>query len=200
MTDPPDDLPEHKAAAWTVLAAGGTYAAAAEAAGVAKGTVSKWKRQWRTELGQPDLFEDEATAERAAKTAAAREAADEMWTDLRVREARQMGVTAMAIRRTLHALLTTVGTTWVDREDPERPVRLSGPSGADIRNLAEAAARIIEVAELLEDRPTRHTRSSVPADQYVPPVPAAPELTDEERRAKVFDLAQRLRARKEDTG
>lgn len=196
--DAPTGLPENRATAWAALAEGATYAEAAEAAGVAKGTISKWIRAWRTEYGD-SLFRDEAAAARAEKTEAAREGAERTWTHMRTVERVNAGITSTRIRAQLLAMLETAGTRRVDRgpKGKDRPIVVAGPSGADIKNMTDAYAKAIEVAELLDDRPTRHLRRSLDPEQYVPPaLGPGPELSDEERRAKVVDLAARLRARK----
>lgn len=192
--DAPPDLPENRTAAWHVLAAGGTYAEAAEAAGVVKGTVSKWLGQWRKQFGA-DLFVDEAQTARAEKTAVARAGAEQHWSELRQREARNLGVTASAVRSRLLELLPRVGTQRVDRSGPTSVV-VNGPGAREIKYLADSVSKLLETAELLDDRPTRHSRRSLDPEQWVAPLPPAPELTDDEKRAKVVDLAQRLRERK----
>lgn len=165
----------------------------ADAAGVSTGTVGRWLKAWRDELGD-DLFRGEVAERRAEQTAAAREASEIKWAELRIAEARNAGVTASRIRARILELLPTVGTVWVDRgaSGNARPVPMSGPAGAQIKALADATARLLEIAELLDGRPTRHTQRSVPSDQWQPPGVLADVMSDDEKRAKVIDMRQRL--------
>lgn len=194
---PPPGLPPHRLAAWDILAAGGSYKAAAEAADRTVGTVSKWVRTWRNQHGT-DLFRNERQVVAASQTAAAREAAEQTWLDLRTREARNLGVTASQIRARALELLPTVGTTRIDRgpDGQQTPVVVHGPDARQIKALADATARLLEVAELIEGNPTRHTMRSVPSDQYGMGGHPEPEISPEDRKARVIDLAARLRERR----
>ncbi|NND85349.1 MAG: hypothetical protein HKN46_09400 [Acidimicrobiia bacterium] len=192
----PDGLAERHAAAWVVLEQGGSYSEAAKAAGRALGTISKWVAAWRKEFGD-DLFRSERQEAAAAQTELARQSREAEWSELRLREARNLGVVGARVRTRLLEILPTVGTTYVDRgpSGTEAPVVVHGLDARQIKHLADAAARLFETAELLDDRPTRHTRRSVPADQWMgaegPGVPTDPD----EMRSKVIDLVGRLKER-----
>lgn len=192
--DAPADLPPERAAAWTVLDAGGSYLEAAAAAGRATGTISKWVAGWRATHGA-DLFRRPRQLVAAEQTALARQQVEQTWADLRVREARNAGVTASQIRARLLELLPTVATVRVDRGPggASEPVLVHGPDARQIKALADAAARLLEVAELLDNRPTRHSRRSVPSDQWVGAPGTGP--TPAEKLATVLDLAAAIRNR-----
>lgn len=207
MVDPPEGLPPERAAAFEVLAAGGSLGAAAEAAAKAigrpkpysTGTVQKWVAGWRLELGG-GLFRSERQVEAAQQTVVARQAAEQAWADLRTAEARNLGVTASQIRARLLALLPSVATQMVDRgtDGSSSPIVLHGPDARQVKALADAAARLVETAELLDGRPTRHSRRSVPSDQYDPrPLPGAGgPMPREQAEATVTSLTERLREKR----
>lgn len=176
--------------------AGASLKAIADHAGVSTGTASGWLRKWRAELGD-DLFRTERAAAAAEQTAVARETAEATWLELREREARNLGVTASQIRARALELLPTVATVRVDRgsDGQSAPVVVHGPDARQVKALADATARLLETAELISGNPTRHTRRSVPSDQWQG-AGAGPELTDEQRRAGVIDLAERIRQTK----
>lgn len=190
----PDDLQPVRAPAWAVLEAGGSYADAAKAAGRAVGTVSKWVGEWRRKYGA-DLFREPRQIVAAEQTAVARQAAEQTWADLRAREARNAGVTASQIRGRLLELLPTVATVRVDRgpDGAAQPVVVYGPDARQVKALADAIGKLLETAELLDNRPTRHSRRSVPADQWAPALGAGP--TPAEKLATVLDLAAAIRQR-----
>lgn len=174
-----------------------THPAIAEAAGVAESTVAKWLKAWRAELGE-DLFRGEVADARAEQTMAARQVAEQTWLDLRTAEARNCGVTASQIRGRLLQLLPVVATTRVDRgEDGKgQPILVHGPKASEVKALADAVATLLESAELLVGNPTRHTRRSVPSDQWQPPgIPPGEKRTDDEKRATILDLTSKLRER-----
>lgn len=77
------------------------------------------------------------------------------WSELRIREAKNLGVTGSRLRGQILELLPEVGRRRVDRgpDGTGRPVVVNGPSGQEIKALAEAAARLLETAEKLDDRP-----------------------------------------------
>lgn len=146
---------------WDVATGGGSVVDMATAAAVSTGTASKWLRVWRSKLGD-DLFRDERQRQRAEQTEAAREQAEQTWSDLRQREARNAGVTASAVRARLLEILPTVATSRVDRgpNGTSAPIVVAGPDARQIKALADTVAALLGSAELLDDRPTRHSRST----------------------------------------
>ena len=174
-----------------------TLTALAEAGGVkSTGTAAKWLAGWREELGD-DLFRTKPAEARAAQTEQARQASAAAWAELREREIVNLGVTASRIRGRILELIPTVGGVWVDRgvDGTAAPVPMRGPGGREVKAMADAVAKLLETAELLDGRPTRHTRRSVPQDQWLPPaghLDTAEGMTEPEKRAKVLDIRSRL--------
>lgn len=150
----PDGEDEGRRPAWDVMAGGGSYGEAALASGVAAGSVSRWVAAWRRRFGD-DLFRSAAQEARRRQTEAARDAMAGEWSELRIREAKNLGVTGSRLRGQILELLPEVGRRRVDRgpDGSGRPVVVNGPSGQEIKALAEAAARLLETAEKLDDRP-----------------------------------------------
>lgn len=184
-------------AGWAAAAADpgkATLSRIAAAAGVSTGTAAKWLRLWRVELGD-ELFRTERAVAAAEDNAVARQAAEAAWADLRAREARNLGVTASQIRQRLLELLPVVASTRVDRgpDGAAAPVVVYGPDARQVKALADAIGKLLEVAELLDNRPTRHSRRSVPSDQWTPALGAGP--TPAEKLATVLDLAAAIRQR-----
>jgi transposase-like protein len=199
MTEQPTLRTEQQRAGWAHASENpdqATVTGIAAAAGVSTGTAAKWLRQWREQLGD-DLFRSEAATARAEQTLAAREAVELMWDDLHLTEARNAGVTAGRIRTKMLELLPSVATVRVDRgaDGQSEPVLVPGPPAREIEQLSRAYVRLLEAAELMSGRPTRHTRRSVPSDQWQPAVPAD-AMSDEEKRAKVLDIRERLLERR----
>lgn len=207
MTDPPDDLPPGWAAAWVALAGGASLAEAGRAGAesidrpkpFAPGTVAKRVRRWRAEFGD-QLFREPRQVVAAQNTEVARAAAEQAWALLREEEALNLGITASQVRNRILTLLGTVGTSWVDRgvDGDKAGVVMHGPSARSITDLATAVEKLIGAAELLDGRPTRHTRRSVQDDQWAPPrAPGAGEgLSRADAEAKVIDLRDRIRERR----
>lgn len=196
MIEPTLNTPQQRAG-WDYAAANpeqATRKQIADAAGVSTGTVGRWLKAWRAELGD-DLFRGEIAEKRTEQTAAARAASDQMWDDLRLTEARNAGVTAGRIRNRILELLPSVATVRVDRGDDGdlTPVVVQGPKAAEIDALSRAYERLLVGAELLIGRPTRHTQRSVPSDQWTAPQLPAGMMSDDEKRAKVIDLRDRAR-------
>lgn len=174
-----------------------THPAIAAAAGVSEGTVQKWLRSWRAEVGD-ELFRGELHDARAERTMAARQESEATWLELRSNEARNLGVTASQVRGRLLAILPTVATTRIDRgpDGLQQPIAVTGPSAREVKDLATAVSTLLESAELLVGHPTRHTRRSVPSDQWQPPgLPPGDDLSSDEKRAKVLSLTDKLRDR-----
>lgn len=188
---PPDDLADNHRAAWQTLADGGSYKDAAKAAGVSAGTISKLVARWRKQHGA-HLFRSERQQAAAAQTSLAREAAEQFWSELRRDEARRLGITASQIRSRVLLLLDQVGTARVDRgpDGTSAPVVVRGVDAREVKALTDALTKMIEAAELLEDRPTRHHRRSVPSDQWVNPATTADTASnpdDDLQRAVMSD-------------
>ncbi len=173
-----------------------THPAIAAAAGVSRGTVAKWLKAWREELGD-DLFKDEVAIERAQQTEAARVEAERTWMELRTGEARNCGVTASQVRGRLLQILPTVATTHVDRgpDGTADPILVRGPDAREVKALADAVSSLLESAELLVGNPTRHTRRSVPSDQWTP-AGQPPGVPDDAKRATILDITSKLRERR----
>ena len=172
-----------------------THPAIAAAAGVSAGTVAKWLRSWREELGD-DLFRGPVAMERAARTAAAREEAHRTWTELRTAEAQRNGLAAATVRDHLLDILPSVSATHVDRgpDGTAEPILVRGPDAREVKALADAVATLFESAELLVGNPTRHTRRSVPSDQWTP-AGQPPNVPEGQKRATILDLTDKLRQR-----
>lgn len=174
-----------------------THPAISAAAGVSAGTVAKWLRSWRQELGD-DLFRGPVAVERAKQTEAAREESDRTWLELSTNEARRCGAAASDVRDRLLEILPAVATTHVDRgtDGLQQPILVRGPDAREIKALADAVSTLIESAQLLVGSPTRHTRRSVPSDQWTPAgLPPGGDLPQAEKRAKILDLTSKLRDR-----
>lgn len=192
----------NQVAGWEWAAAGGdpdkgvTVAGLAAAGDVGTGTASGWLAKWRAELDDPDLFKDDAARARAEQTQAARETARIRYIETRGQMAYNSLITADSARNRIFELIDAVGTSWVDRgvDGAAQPVVVYGPRGTEIERLATAVAKLVESAELLADNPTRHTRRSVPGDQWVPPAggDTGQQADRETKVAKVLDLRARL--------
>lgn len=198
MTPEPTLRSDQQRKGWEYAAANpdqATHPAIAKAAGVSEGTVAKWLRAWRQELGD-HLFRGSTAVARAERTVAAREEAERTWLELRTNEARNLGVTASQVRGRLLQILPTVATTHVDRghDGSADPILVRGPDAREVKALADAVSTLLESAELLVGNPTRHTRRSVPSDQWTPQG-QPPGIPDSQKRATILDLTDKLRQR-----
>lgn len=183
---------------WKALAAGAAQPAAAKAGKVSPGTVAKLLRRWRATAGE-DLFRNERSMVRAEQTAAAREASDVAYSSLRATLALNVGASADVVRSQLVAIVPQVASVRVDRGDgTQPPVVVHGPPAREARDLALALKALVESAELLDGRPTRHTMRSVPSDQFDPrPLPGAGgPMPREKAEATVTSLTERLREKR----
>lgn len=180
--------------------AGGSVKDMAKAAKVSTGTAQGWLSNWRKELGD-DYLRDERQIERAARTEAAREASQRMWTEFRTTVGANLGAAANQGLQHWTSILPTVGTVRVDRgkDGKQPPIVVAGPKGADAKALAEAITKFVETAELVDGNPTRHTRRSVPSDQYDPRGLPEPEDDEDQVRGRVINLLDVLRERKTGT-
>lgn len=164
----------------------------AKAGGVTNGTAMKWLTRWREELGE-DLFRGEVAQARAERTAAARQEAEAAYQELVATLGSNLAVGADQVLHRLLEILPSVATIRVDRgpDGSRAPVVVHGPAGREVKALADALSKMVEAAQLVGGRPTRHTRRSVPGDQWVAPTGVG-AINRSEREAKVLDIRQRL--------
>lgn len=181
----PDGLSPAQSAGWDLLIQGRSLADVASQVGRSTGTVSGWVKRWRTKLNDPALFTPERIQHAVTEGDIRQAAAEVRWNDNRERAALRFGATAERIAQRIVDLIDRVG---------ELDTR-GAPRGADVRDLAMAAAILTDKAELLIGNPTAHSRRSVPDDQW-----GAPPRDNREPRqlteARVLDIASRIRAKK----
>lgn len=199
MTGPPTfkSAAQEKAWAWAIKHPEQvTNQALADAGGVSSaGTAAGWLRAWRAELGD-DLFRGEAADARAERTEAARAELEARKAEVRSTTVHNIGVSINSINQRIIDLVPSVASVRIDRGTDGQldPVVVHGPDARQVKDLAWALGSLVRSLELMEGRPTNHTRRSVPGDQFVAPAlgQGQADLTRDQKVATVLDIRERL--------